>query len=222
MSSSRDSFAIVCPTLGRSHLLEPLAKNIATTLRSPYTLMFVIDRDDRDTKRTLSAHGLKWTVCNGTYPEKINAGVVATREPFIVLANDDVVFHKGWRRAALRAFRNGVCVVGPSDLSPATENGDHATMPIVRRSYIRNPGAAWRETGTALHEGYHHNFSETELWALALDRGVAKFVPDCVIEHCHPDWGKGNLDETYEKGARQNFNEDAALFADRLARWRES
>lgn len=213
--------AIVVPTLNRPHLLGPLAMNVHQTTKVPYTLLFVVDRGDTATHNTLSGLGnATMVVCDGTYPEKINAGVQHVHEPAVVLANDDVVFYEGWFTAANLAFIDGIEVVGPSDTTPATENEDHATMPIVRRSYIDDPGAVWGERGTTLYEGYHHNFSETELWQLAVDRGVAKFVPECVIEHRHPDWGTAGLDETYQVGARTGFEDDQELFFERQAAWR--
>lgn len=216
------SVSIIVPTLKRPRLLGPLAMNIHLTTPTSYTLMFVADEDDEKTiERVRRIGNASLTIFSGTYPEKINAGVAETTEDFVVLANDDVEFHMGWYRESWTALRKpSVQVVGGPDLSPATENGDHATMPIVRRSYIEDPGASWGEPGVALHEGYHHNYSETELWQLALDRGVARFVQGCVIEHKHPDWGKASLDETYERGARTNFDEDQALYAERSEAWR--
>jgi hypothetical protein len=70
-----------------------------------------------------------------------------------------------------------------------------------------------------LHEGYHHNYSETELWQLAEHRGVAKFVPKCIVEHVHPDWGKAEMDDTYWRGAYTNKAEDEALFSERRDQW---
>jgi hypothetical protein len=152
-------------------------------------------------------------------PRRSSTAAPTPRRSLVLLANDDVVFHPRWFTEANLAFRNGVAVVGPNDLSPSTEGGDNATMPIVRRSYIEDPGAAWGEQGTALHEGYHHNYSETELWQLADHRGVAKFVPECIVEHVHPDWAKAEMDDTYWRGAYTNQAEDEALFSERRDLW---
>lgn len=222
LPSGEAQVAIIVPTLGRAHKLAALAENIDRVTPEPYNLLFVVDRDDADSQRVIAKLTNAWmTIRNGTYPEKINAGVKASVEPIVVLTNDDVVFHPEWYERAMKVFekRNDVMVVGPSDTTPATAEGTHATMPIVRRSYIEDPGAAYGEPGVALHEGYHHNWSETELWALANDRGVAKFVSSCVIEHRHPDWGTAAMDDTYERGARQHFDKDQLLFNERVAAW---
>ena len=100
----------------------------------------------------------------------------------------------------MQEFANWVCVVGTNDLSPATENGEHVTMPIVRRSYIEDPGAVLGERGTVFNEDYHHNFVETELWQLARYRKVTRWSKEIVIEHLHPDWGKREEDATDAEG----------------------
>jgi hypothetical protein len=215
------SIAIVIPTYGRVHKLEALTTNIAqTTVGRPHLPLFIVDPDDRDTCTTLHHLNAPFVFHAGTYPQKSNAGFRASDNEVILIAGDDVIFHDGWFDAAISAFDDPEAgVVGGPDLSPVTENGQNVTMPIVRRSYINDPGGAWGETGTVLHEGYHHNWSETELWHLAQHRGRARFAEGCVIEHRHPTWGKGELDDTYQRGAFSNEPTDAALFNRRRSQW---
>jgi hypothetical protein len=213
--------AIIVPTLGRAAALAPLVRNIAeTTPEGAYAVCFVIDLADRDSRDAARELDCRYVLADGTFPEKTNVGVAATEEPFVLSTADDVVFHPGWHEAAMAAFADPeVCVVGGDDLSPQTNGGGHVTMPIVRRSYLEDPGGAWQERGTIFHEGYHHNYSETELWQLACHRGVARFVPEIVIEHLHPNWGKGVIDATYRRGAFANVAEDAKTFEQRKAQW---
>jgi hypothetical protein len=136
------------------------------------------------------------------------------------LTGDDVVFHDGWLEPVLVAFRDPVVqVVGTRDLSPITADGSHVTMPALRRAYIEGIGAAWNEPGSCFHEGYHHNYSETETWQLAQHRGVAKFVPESIIEHRHPDWGTREPDATDAKGGQANKQADHELFNRRRDEW---
>jgi len=219
--------SIVIPTLWRSHLLGRLVWNIVkTTPPGAFYIYFVVDQADDMTGMFLKRLDGPFTAVETKrrgYPPAVNTGVSAGEEPFVTITNDDVSFHDGWYQAVMDAFADGVDVVAPDDLSPSTANHDNCTMPIVRRSYIDDPGGAWQEPpGVAMHEGYHHNFAETELWQLAEHRGVAKFVDTCVIEHHHPDWGKREMDDTYAEGAKQRWNEDAALFEQRRQEWRQS
>jgi len=215
--------AIIVPTLGRPEALGPLVENLRRTTPPVYRLCFVVDPDDEPTHSALaslkSAPEVLVLQEGGTYPVKINAGACATNEPLLLPTADDVVFHLGWYEASLPHFECGAQVVGTSDLTPATENGTHATMPIVTRSYVEDPGAAHGEKGVVFHEGYHHNFVETELWHLACHRGVAVFEQSAVIEHLHPSWGTAEVDDTYRRGSLSGWAPDRALFEGRKVEW---
>ncbi len=170
--------AILVPTLGRPAELRPLLQSVATTTPpGSAEVVFVLDHDDPETHAELHAaweQGWRFSsvFADGTFPEKTNAGVAATSQPFVLPGADDIAFHTGWLDHALAAFTDGVEVVGTNDLSPSTADGQHATMPIIRRSYIESPGAAYGETGTVFHAGFHHNFCERETCLLAQHRGV--------------------------------------------------
>lgn len=213
--------AIIVPTLGRAHTLDALLANIeATTPAGMHHTVFVVDHDDVATSTELHRIGARYIYRDGSYPVKTNAGYRATRAPLVLPTADDVVFRDGWYDAAVEAFDDDrVQVVGTLDMTPATADGSHATMPIVRRSYIEHPGAVWGEPGKVFHEGYHHGWVETELWQLACSRGVARFVPESVIEHCHPDWGTRPRDATDDKGNCRHKPEDEALFNRRRQDW---
>lgn len=230
--SPEPTIDIIVPTLGRAHRIEPLILNVAeATPIGRARVLFVADRDDHETRDAIAAvkakryrNGARFDVLvhDGTYPQKINAGVDQSLAQLVCLSGDDAVWHPGWLEAATAAVRPGVSVVGTRDMTPSSADGTHSTQPIVRRSYIAEVGGAWGNRGLTYHEGYHHNFCETELCALAQHRGVWAFEPSSVIEHRHPDWGTAEHDATYEKGAKQNWSEDAALFALRRAEWSRS
>lgn len=220
---------ILVPTLGRHTALQPLAANIInTTPKDSYRVVFVVDRADTDTRNALAEICVFQTafgcvIQDGTYPEKINAAYRASDGDLVLPTADDVVFHDGWLHAAVNALSDpSVQVLGTDDLSPATANRDHATMPIFRRSYIEDPGAVWGERGTVFSESYAHNFCETETWQLALHRGVTGWAEDCVIEHLHPAWGKRETDDTDRTGNLQGWDEDEALFRGRQRQWSRS
>jgi glycosyltransferase involved in cell wall biosynthesis len=222
---------ILIPTLRRSKALQPLAANIVnTTPEGSFRVIFVADQEDAETRQVLDSlcyPGGPWlqVVENGSYPHKINFAYWASAPGRALVAPlaDDVVFHDGWLDAALNALEDdSVQVVGTDDLSPATASREHATMPILRRSYIEDPGAVWGERGTVFNEGYTHNFCETETWQLALHRGVTGWAADCVIEHLHPAWGKREVDETDRRGNLKGWDEDEALFRSRQRQWSRS
>jgi hypothetical protein len=214
--------AILVPTLGRADALAPLLQNLCQVTEFRYRVYFVVDREDQETRHvleTMPGFDFVTVVCDGTFPEKTNAGYRASSEELVAPLADDVVFRAGWLEAALPHFEAGWQVVGTYDRTPVTDGGWHVTMPILRRSYIEGPGAAWGETDTVFHEGLHHNFTDTELWQLARHRDVAVFEPESVIEHRHPQWGTRPADATDAKGNGQNWEADEALFIRRKEEW---
>jgi hypothetical protein len=214
---------IIVPTIGRSHKLFPLAWNIAnTTPVGQYSITFVVDRDDPDSQRIVAAieGPVSFVIADKRgYVHCTNLGVHATDSPLLALVNDDVIFHAFWYEEAIKHLSPLVQVIGTNDLSPHTEGGVNCTMPIIRRSYINELGGNYNEPGNAYHEGYWHNFAESEMWHLAQHRRVARWVEECVIEHRHPDWGTADMDATYAEGAKTGWNEDAALYEERKMRW---
>ena len=217
--------AIVCPTMGRAQRLFPLVWNIAkTTPAGVFEIYFVVNVDDAPTQHAvLGIEGpvhMVLTVKKG-YPHAVNAGIEGSEEPLIAIVNDDVKFHDGWWEGLQKVLTPVISVIASNDLSPHTASGDACTMPIVKRDYIELHGGAWGEPGVAMHEGYWHNFSETELFDLARYRGVAVFAPECVIEHLHPDWEKGEIDDTYRAGSKRygGWEHDQALYVERAQLW---
>lgn len=213
--------AIVIPTLGRAEVLQPLVTNIVESAPdASLFVLFVLREEDQASRDAIHDLGGYYVFAGSGYPRSANAGFRATEEPLILIANDDTVFHPGWYEAIMEAFDDdSVLVAGGSDRTPITANGGHVTQPFVRRSYIEDPGGAFGEPGNVYHEGYHHGWSETELWQLACHRGVARFVPNCVIEHKHPDWGTRDEDDTDRSGNRQGKEHDLALFEERKRQW---
>lgn len=215
--------AVLAPTLGRAHLLTSLVEAFRHTAPDQYVIYFVVDSADgptRDlTERLAASDDVEQVVCDGTYPVKTNAGYRASQEELVLPTADDIVPREGWYETALKHFEAGARVVGTNDLTPATRDGRHATMPIVRRSYVEDPGAVHGEPGKIFHEGYHHCWVETELWQLACHRGLAVFEPESVIEHRHHGWNTREVDDTDRKGNMQGWGADKALFEKRKAQW---
>lgn len=212
--------AVVVPTKGRQTALAPLAANIDVTAED-VDVLFVLDPDDQESWDAVDDLDCLAMEFDGGYPQKANAGFKATKSELVLIAGDDVIFHDGWYEAALEAFEPGwVGVVAANDMSPMA--GVNATFPIVRRAYIEKIGGAWGELGTVYHDGYLHNFCDTELWGLALHRNVGRYAPECRVEHLHPAWGKAEVDDTYREGGlnSRGWAHDEQLFAAREAEWR--
>lgn len=203
---------VIVPVLRRPHRVAPLVADLnATTDRA--RVMFVVTRDDRPEVKAVRA--LCKTVANasylmvgtnrvGDYARKINLAYTRTTEPLMLLAADDLHFHPGWLEAAEQVLTDpAVGVVGTQDLgNRRVKQGLHATHSVVRRTYIDEFGTI-DEPGKVLHEGYPHEFVDDEFIGTAIHRGVFAFSHDCIVEHMHPAWGKGPMDNLYRDEPRR-------------------
>jgi glycosyltransferase involved in cell wall biosynthesis len=221
LASSRPELSVIVPTRGRAGLLPDLIANIKATTPPVYELMFVVDRDDRETLRVLSnqyGYEIKLLVTDGgTLPQKSNIALDVTKTPLVFIANDDVKFYEGWFAAARAKLSAGVGVVGTNDLhNPDVVEGNMATQFLITREYIERGGI---DGGPLFYEGYHHNFIDTELCAVARARGAYEHAHDSIVEHIHPDWELRERDETDRAGGMMNGEADLALFEQRQALW---
>ena len=70
-----------------------------------------------------------------------------------------------------------------------------------------------------MHEGYRHNFCDTEMVETAKARGAWRFAADSIVEHVHPNWHTEiETDETYRLG-RSGFIRDQTLYHRRRRLW---
>lgn len=234
------SLAILIPVLGRPERVAPVLESALRATPDALVLFISSPGDEAEWAAIDAAggHGIvvDWAPGVGDYALKINLGfgILTGRAPtlhhlytagrpipalgqgfeWLFLGADDLVFHPGWYEACLRrADSTGACVVGTNDLGNLrTSTGQHSTHTLVNAGY-------W-ECGTAdepnriLHPGYEHEYVDDELVHTARWRGTYAHCPEAVVEHLHPDWGKGVEDATYAK-ARAGRNRDTQLYDER-------
>jgi hypothetical protein len=222
--SSIPSLSVVVPTLGRPHRISKLTINLLdNTPDADWEVIWVIDTDDFESQKAvaeLRRAGCGTRLCSGTFPHKMNVGVADATKDLILPGGDDMYFRKGWYEKVLKEFQDpAIQVVGTNELTAKTKSGDHSNFPVVRRSYIEDPGSSWGQKGLLFFEGYHHNFVETEVISLARARGAWKFAHDSIIEHHHPNWGTRERDETDRRGGQNRFYEDERIFNARSLNW---
>lgn len=210
--------AVLVPVLARPQRVAPLLRSFTTaTCSNDATLYFIAQRSDGAELAALRAADVEPILVDDSdrsWAKKINRGYEQTSEPWLLLGADDLAFHPGWVDAVRGRLRDHPGVIGTNDLgNGATMAGTHSTHPLVRRLYADICGTA-DERRRVVHEGYDHNFPDTELVATARGRGLYVHALDCVIEHLHPAWGKAPRDATYALG-RRRVREDRALFVRR-------
>lgn len=220
------AIAVICPVLARPKNAAPLAASLAaSTTRA--RLLFVVSMADSDAQFDACAAtgaevlSVEWKPGRGDFARKQNAGYAATTEPLVLLAADDLTFHPGWLEAVEAvADEYDVGVVGTNDrANPTVIAGRHSTHPVVRRCYIDQLGGSVGEPGVVYHEGYDHQWVDTELVETAKARGCYFHCHDSVVAHHHPLFDRAvPRDSTYEKALRAGLA-DRRLYESRKELW---
>jgi hypothetical protein len=218
---------ILVPVLARPDNARPLVRSIhAATEDVAHRILFLVSPGDQRQLKACHDSGVDVLVTDweggsrGDYARKINLGYRETTEPWLLMAADDLRFHAGWASEAVAVGeRYRVGIVGTNDMgNPRVKRGTTSTHPLIRRFYIDECGGTPDGTGDVLHEGYHHNFCDSELVDVAKARDCWAFAPRSYVEHLHPHWGHGALDDTYRHGLR-HFHDDGRLFVQRSRLW---
>jgi hypothetical protein len=211
--------AILIPTYHRAERIAAVTLNALDSTEHA-NVYFIVEPDDHASITAVVGTVGANLILNrrkANYAGAINTGVMDTDEPYVFAGADDLNFHHGWFEAAVALMKKPIEVVGTNDLgNPAVMRGEHATHYLVSRNYATQ-GVADRE-GIMLHEGYDHNWCDTEFIETAKWRG--RFAPclDSKVEHMHVAWGKAQMDRTYTKGF-SNEGIDARLFQERSELW---
>jgi hypothetical protein len=217
--------SVIVPVLHRPQNVKTLMESL-TASTGLATAWFVCDPDDIEEQEEVRKYGGRVLLCDGTFAHKVNTAYKAVYDgdlvldaPWILLVGDDVRFRPGWLDQAQDVARRyvGADVIGTNDLANARViRGEHATHPMIRRSYIDELGASWDGPGIIAHEGYHHWFVDDEIITVAKSRQAFQAAHGSEVEHMHPIAGKAQLDGVYALG-QAHIAEDAALFRRRLA-----
>jgi len=219
--------AVLVPVLARPHNAAPLAESLADTTTVPHRLVFVCSPDDREQIDACRAAGATtliagWQPGRGDYAQKIQLAYDLTDEPFVFTGADDLEFMSGWAREALdRMAGTGAGVCGTNDLgNPMVKAGKHSTHSLVRRSYIEGQGGTFDGIpGVLLCDLYDHQYVDTELVAVAIDRDEFVFARESRVRHKHPLWDRSVArDATYERSLAGGLR-DRRLFERRRATW---
>lgn len=225
---------VLVPTFGRADRIAEVAENVHDATEAPHRVAFIVEADDQasidavlaiahdDRNRLVHNTGTRnyAGACNTAY--RAARGDRAPR--YFFAGSDDLRFHPGWDRAALAVMDalDRVEVVGTNDLlNPYVGQGFHATHYLVDRRYLdRDGGIVDEGPGSFMHEGYHHQFTDTEVIGTAKARVRFQPAMDSVVEHLHFLNGKRPHDATYES-SYAHLDSDAALYDARRSLWQD-
>jgi hypothetical protein len=217
--------ATIIPVYNRPQNVQPLILSWLTSA-TPGHLYFVCEVADIDQYReceNASRHHRVFTipvVDAHTWPEKINTAIHTVNAEWYLLAADDVKFHRGWWKATehhrnpRRKKDRKPGLIGTNDLgNPRVLLQQLVIHPLMSYDYSRlglydNPDAG------PVNEAYHHWCCDDELLHTALKRDAYAFCEKAVIEHLHPYFGKGEMDDVYAHG-EEHSREDVAMWRER-------
>lgn len=207
--------AILIPSLNRPQNLERVWRDIRLGTDEEHTILWCVSDDA--SKEVLTSLG-EWFLDDSDtddrrYVTRMNKLIRHVGEAkTIFFGSDDVIYHPGWLRAALRVMANGPEVVVVNDL-----RNPNGTQALIKTSYLDR--AVFDAPGEAFHPGYHHNFADTEQFYTAARRGVIARAMQSYVEHLHPifnDFRHAPWDKTYEDAA-SSFTKDQERFQARIA-----
>jgi glycosyltransferase involved in cell wall biosynthesis len=216
--------AVLIPTLWRPNKMRENVDNLhAVTGREDIDIVFIIEEDDEDSlnaSKNLNAI----TLINKrkrNFAGAINTAVQSLDHNYIFGASDDFLFHPNWLPPLMELSEN-YGVVGANDLGNSINNGGIPSVSyLVRRDYV--PRACIGYPENLLYEGYHHNFTDTELSDCADAHGEHVFCAESIVEHMHPSLGKSIIDRTYMLSFNhEQYYEDNELFMSRRPLWGRS
>lgn len=194
--------AVLIPTLGRPHHIQPLLESLYSTTDEARPL-FLTTESDKEAREAIDSLGERRidvpTARVGDYARKINVGYRKTNEPYLFLAATDLKFHENWLENAMKHMSDDIHVVGTNDLGNARViRGEHSTHTLVSRYYCDKYGTV-DEKSKVLHENYLHEYVDDEFVETAKCRDMFAMAMDSVVEHIHPAWGKAKWDKSYKE-----------------------
>ncbi len=128
------------------------------------------------------------------YHKFMNIGIKQTQSPYVCIANNDLLFHKGWASAILKAFDSDPQLQSACPVCPV----HHPTLDIypfsgIRKGYeVRYEVAGWcilfersiLKTIGKLDEGFKFWFADNDYANTLQKYGIQHaLVTDSVVEH---------------------------------------
>lgn len=208
---------IAVPVLGRPRSVEVVLKRF-----DGLDVLFLPDEADEATIAEIERHGASYSIAHAaeafdvpTYATKLNHAYVASGQPFIMYASDDIVPQAGWLEHAMNALQNeSIGLLGLKDgFRPDRNHLWNATHGIIRRSYVEAHGSAsLPDAGPIFWEGYRHACVDVEATGVAIKRNAYKYEPRAALVHDR------KMDGTTSMGA-QFLEDDRVRMRARQSRW---
>lgn len=203
---------IIVPVLDRVNNIVPLVKSIVNSTKdfeihfvcSPgfiYEMKTIAEEVPQILHDNWKLSVVDWPPGPGDYARKINRAASESNSDWIFTGADDLQFHPFWLDNAITKAGTQYHVIGTQDMgNPRVIAGNHATHFLVRNSYFKKIGcSADNIPGELFCTQYWHEGVDDELVGVSVSRDIYTFCHSSLVEHLHPNWGKGNIDASYSQ-----------------------
>jgi len=205
----KDKLLVIVPTRGRPHNAQALRDAFDST-QATADLLFVIDKDDPEFA-SYDAADIDYILIENTtrgvaYPLNEVAKKYAEHYKYLCFMGDDhrPRTHK-WDDKLVSKLQDAPALAYGNDLWQGQEL---PTMIAMTSDIVTALGGMAPPNMRHLHID---NF-----WLrLGTDLGKITYCPEIIIEHCHPYWGRAEMDEGYKiVNAAEVYNADRDAFND--------
>lgn len=203
MINNESVISICLPSKGREARLNQMIQSAVKLASKPELLEFCIYLDQNDEFDPIELLPAHFKIIRGPRlptSTMTNLAYALSSGEILMYAADDILFRTlNWDDLIRRhfiVFEDGICLVYGNDCSPNASR--LATHGFVTRT--------WTDAvNFLLPTRFESEFCDKWLSDVSKKLHRKLYLPDLIIEHFHPSWGKAEIDQTYEfRAARYN------------------
>lgn len=187
--------AVIIPTYKRVSKLQTFIGRFREVSLPTSKVYFVISPEDKESQEEVDRLGESYFMVSGEYVAAVNHGYEHTKEPFVLIGSDDVIFNPGWDVELLKLAKENPDkhIFGGIDEWEVSRTMKHISHPLVRRSAFKPP---------LYFPEYIHYMCDVEFLQRGFLKDCVMVTPQLLIEHPHTivdgDNPK-NWDGTYQR-----------------------
>ena len=191
---------LLCPTRGRPEQFKRMCDSARSTADGEINILAYMDSDDtgRDKYQEDVFIGKPMPLAPA-YQFLFNQ----SKADIVMMCADDIVFRTpGWdTKIRQQATSDGVFVLSYDDLGRPRKEDGH---PFIGRKFIEL-------VGYFTYPKLKHSCVDN--WVVDIAKAVNRYIySDIIIEHMHPKYSKGVLDETYTDNTKAIKQADGAIY----------
>jgi GT2 family glycosyltransferase len=193
------TISLLCPSRGRPQLCKRMLQSAYATAanRDGVESLVLVDEDDPHLDeycRLLPESRVIKGARHSGVARAFNALSGLASGDILFTAPDDLMFRTaGWDsivREIVDRYADGIVVAVPYDGREGAQ-GERCTHWFTTRRWVER-------VGNFVEERYEHFYCDTHVADIAARSGRLVFMPEVLIEHMHPKYGKGQWDDTYK------------------------